>query len=95
MLCISNFFSRCDLEIGIVLLSHDGNSLGEDVMDATFGKPTHAQHVYLPYYEGQMLLTSKVSGDECGACSCYTATDTVDTLCRLLPYFINAHVHAI
>ncbi|XP_046392819.1 ankyrin-3 isoform X15 [Ischnura elegans] len=31
---------------------------GDDLLDsAVYGKPTHAQHVYLPYYEGQMLLT--------------------------------------
>ncbi|KAF4523418.1 hypothetical protein B566_EDAN007890, partial [Ephemera danica] len=31
---------------------------GDDLLDsAVYGKPTHAQHIYLPYYEGQMLLT--------------------------------------
>lgn len=24
-----------------------------------FGKPTHAQHVYLPYYQGEMKYTRK------------------------------------
>ncbi|XP_059488563.1 ankyrin-2 isoform X4 [Neocloeon triangulifer] len=40
---------------------------GDDVMESTvYGKPTHAQHVYLPYYEGQMLLSCEdtVLGDQ-------------------------------
>lgn len=30
-----------------------------------YGKPTHAQHVYLPYYEGEMLLTRKCVPSVC------------------------------
>jgi len=30
-----------------------------------YGKPTHAQHIYLPYYEGQMLLTRKCVPSVC------------------------------
>lgn len=33
---------------------------GDDFMEtALYGKPPYATHVYLPYYEGQMLLTRK------------------------------------
>lgn len=45
-----------------VLMTGAGLIEGDpDVLDSAgvYGKPTHAQHVYLPYYEGQMLLTRK------------------------------------
>lgn len=35
---------------------------GDEIMDMAmnvYGKPTHAQHVYLPYYQGQMQYTRK------------------------------------
>jgi hypothetical protein len=30
-----------------------------DMAMNVYGKPTHAQHVYLPYYQGQMQYTRK------------------------------------
>jgi len=35
---------------------------GDEMLDMAmnvYGKPTHAQHVYLPYYQGQMQYTRK------------------------------------
>ena len=33
---------------------------GDDFLDsAVYGRPSNAQHVYLPYYEGQMELSRK------------------------------------
>ncbi|XP_052123789.1 uncharacterized protein LOC113210314 isoform X15 [Frankliniella occidentalis] len=34
----------------------EGGDQGLECTGMYFGKPTHAQHVYLPYYEGQSLL---------------------------------------
>ncbi|XP_026686087.1 ankyrin-3-like isoform X2 [Diaphorina citri] len=37
---------------------------GEEMVAMTssdYGKPTHAQHVYLPYYQGQMQYTRKLA----------------------------------
>ena len=46
----------------------DGLIKGDpEVLDSAgvYGKPTHAQHVYLPYYEGQMLLMRKCVPSVC------------------------------
>jgi hypothetical protein len=48
----------------------DGAGLIEgdpEVLDSAgvYGKPTHAQHVYLPYFEGQMLFTRKCVPSVC------------------------------
>ena len=32
---------------------------GVDEPPVAYGRPAHAQHVYLPYYQGQMTYTSK------------------------------------
>lgn len=32
---------------------------GADEPPVAYGRPTHAQHVYLPYYQGNMNYTRK------------------------------------
>lgn len=34
---------------------------GLDEPPVVYGRPAHAQHVYLPYYQGQMTYTRKLS----------------------------------
>lgn len=41
------------------VLSPKGDDLLVDL--SNYGQPAHAQHIYLPYYQGQILLSSKFS----------------------------------
>lgn len=66
MLCnVLPYLTAVDTEftdVGAGLIEGD-----PEVLDSAgvYGKPTHAQHVYLPYYEGQMLLTRKCAPSAC------------------------------
>jgi hypothetical protein len=43
----------------IIFLGHLFETGGDDVLSVImndYGKPTHAQHIYLPYYQGRNVL---------------------------------------
>jgi len=43
----------------IIFLGHVSETGGDDVLSVImndYGKPAHAQHIYLPYYQGRNVL---------------------------------------